>query len=68
MVKEYEQGFTPNPDVMCNKHIKFNAFFDHAIHKLGADAVATGHYARTSCGYHLDKFNPDEGLLESCSV
>ncbi|XP_041378075.1 mitochondrial tRNA-specific 2-thiouridylase 1-like [Gigantopelta aegis] len=62
MVKEYEQGFTPNPDVMCNKHIKFDAFFHHAIYKLGADAIATGHYARTSCGFHLDKVNYNEGV------
>lgn len=42
---EYQKGRTPNPDVMCNKEIKFKAFLDHAM-KLGADYVATGHYAR----------------------
>lgn len=42
---EYKKGRTPNPDVMCNKEIKFKAFLDHAM-KLGADYVATGHYAR----------------------
>ncbi|RST73912.1 tRNA 2-thiouridine(34) synthase MnmA [Siminovitchia acidinfaciens] len=42
---EYKAGRTPNPDVMCNKEIKFRAFLDHAI-KLGADYLATGHYAR----------------------
>lgn len=42
---EYKNGRTPNPDVMCNKEIKFKAFLDYAI-KLGADYVATGHYAR----------------------
>lgn len=42
---EYKAGRTPNPDVMCNKEIKFKAFLDHAIN-LGADYVATGHYAQ----------------------
>lgn len=42
---EYQAGRTPNPDVMCNKEIKFKAFLDHAL-SLGADYLATGHYAR----------------------
>ena len=42
---EYRKGRTPNPDVMCNKEIKFKAFLDYAM-QLGADYVATGHYAR----------------------
>ncbi|WP_077614629.1 tRNA 2-thiouridine(34) synthase MnmA [Caenibacillus caldisaponilyticus] len=42
---EYKAGRTPNPDVVCNKEIKFKAFLDHAF-SLGADYVATGHYAR----------------------
>lgn len=44
-LEEYKAGRTPNPDVMCNKEIKFKAFMDHAL-SLGADYVATGHYAR----------------------
>ena len=44
-LNEYKAGRTPNPDVMCNKEIKFKAFLDHAM-TLGADYVATGHYAR----------------------
>lgn len=44
-LEEYKAGRTPNPDVMCNKEIKFKAFLQHAI-SLGADYVATGHYAR----------------------
>ena len=42
---EYEKARTPNPDVLCNKEIKFNAFLNHAL-KLGADFIATGHYAK----------------------
>src|SRR5512134_1960392 len=42
---EYRAGRTPNPDVLCNAEIKFKAFLDHAI-ELGADCIATGHYAR----------------------
>ncbi len=45
MINEYKLGRTPNPDVMCNKEVKFKAFFDFAI-KNGADYIATGHYAQ----------------------
>lgn len=48
LLKEYARGRTPNPDILCNKHIKFDHFHKYAIHTLGADAMATGHYARTS--------------------
>lgn len=41
---EYKAGRTPNPDVLCNREIKFKAFLDHAL-GLGADSIATGHYA-----------------------
>ncbi len=44
-LEEYQYGRTPNPDILCNKEIKFKAFLDHALH-LGADYIATGHYAR----------------------
>ncbi|OGJ05791.1 tRNA 2-thiouridine(34) synthase MnmA [Candidatus Nomurabacteria bacterium RIFOXYA2_FULL_35_9] len=44
MISEYKAGRTPNPDVMCNKEVKFGAFFKKAI-SMGADYVATGHYA-----------------------
>ncbi len=46
-IREYEQGRTPNPDVLCNKEIKFNAFLNHAL-SLGADYIATGHYAKNT--------------------
>lgn len=45
MFSEYEAGRTPNPDVLCNREIKFDVFLDEAL-KLGADYVATGHYCR----------------------
>ncbi|MEY2664439.1 MAG: hypothetical protein RIT04_247 [Candidatus Parcubacteria bacterium] len=45
MIAEYRAGRTPNPDVMCNRYVKFGGFFDWAM-KQGADYVATGHYAR----------------------
>ncbi len=44
-LREYSAGRTPNPDVLCNAEIKFKAFLDHAM-SLGADHIATGHYAR----------------------
>lgn len=44
-LREYRAGRTPNPDVLCNRHIKFGCFLDYAT-RLGADQVATGHYAR----------------------
>lgn len=52
---EYRAGRTPNPDVLCNREIKFRAFLDHAL-GLGADRIATGHYARVTrdgTGQHL---------------
>ena len=54
MFNEYEKGRTPNPDVLCNREIKFDVFLKIAM-DLGADYVATGHYCRKST------FNDDEG-------
>lgn len=47
MFSEYERGRTPNPDVLCNREIKFDVFLEEAL-KLGAEYVATGHYCRKS--------------------
>ena len=46
-LRDYAAGRTPNPDVLCNSEIKFRAFLDHAL-SLGADRIATGHYARAA--------------------
>jgi len=56
-LREYQAGRTPNPDVLCNAEIKFKAFLDHAM-RLGAEKIATGHYARvreTDQGFELLK-------------
>lgn len=47
-LEEYRRGRTPNPDVMCNREIKFGEFLQKAL-DLGADVIATGHYARVTC-------------------
>ena len=59
-LEEYQAGRTPNPDVLCNREIKFKAFLDHALDR-GADCIATGHYARVDChqGCHLLKAEDD---------
>ncbi|KKU22998.1 MAG: hypothetical protein UX33_C0001G0031 [Candidatus Azambacteria bacterium GW2011_GWC1_46_13] len=55
MLKEYAAGKTPNPDVMCNKEIKFGLFLEKAL-SLGADFVATGHYVRRSPEFPISNF------------
>lgn len=52
-VAEYKAGRTPNPDVMCNKYVKFGAFFENALSQ-GFDYVATGHYARVHASVHQE--------------
>lgn len=67
MISEYKAGRTPNPDVMCNKYVKFGSFFDFAM-EHGADFVATGHYARTQTVRRLDADsrgqNPETRLMK----
>jgi len=55
-LREYQAGRTPNPDVLCNAEIKFKAFLDHAL-RLGAEKIATGHYAGV-------RRNPASGRFE----
>ena len=55
-LREYQAGRTPNPDILCNAEIKFKAFLDHAM-RLGAEKIATGHYARV-------RHNPATGRHE----
>ncbi len=55
-LREYQAGRTPNPDILCNAEIKFKAFLDHAM-RLGAEKIATGHYARV-------RQNPTHGRFE----
>ena len=58
-VSELESGNTPNPDVMCNREIKFNAFLDYVL-SFGASHLATGHYAR--CARRPDGWKLQKGL------
>ncbi|MCB1908542.1 MAG: tRNA 2-thiouridine(34) synthase MnmA [Rhodocyclaceae bacterium] len=53
-LREYEAGRTPNPDILCNSEIKFRCFLDHAM-ALGADRIATGHYAQVRQWYNDDR-------------
>ena len=55
-LREYQAGRTPNPDILCNAEIKFKSFLDHAM-RLGAEKIATGHYARV-------RQSPQTGLFE----
>ena len=55
MISEYKAGRTPNPDIMCNKSVKFGVFLKKAI-ELGADYIATGHYARLEREFLISNF------------
>ncbi|MBU6500874.1 MAG: tRNA 2-thiouridine(34) synthase MnmA [Patescibacteria group bacterium] len=64
MIEGYRQGITPNPDVMCNKEIKFGLFFKKAM-AMGADFIATGHYVRLKDGrlYQAVDNNKDQSYF-----
>ncbi|MGZ8194432.1 MAG: tRNA 2-thiouridine(34) synthase MnmA [Methylosarcina sp.] len=57
-LSEFEKNRTPNPDILCNKHVKFKAFLNYAIEDLGAEYISTGHYAR------IDEHNGEYFLLK----
>ncbi|MBI3140658.1 MAG: tRNA 2-thiouridine(34) synthase MnmA [Rhodocyclales bacterium] len=67
-LREYKAGRTPNPDVLCNAEIKFKAFLDHAM-ALGAEKIATGHYAqvrevRTEMGTEFQLLKAEDGTKD----
>lgn len=58
-IKDYEAGLTPNPDILCNREIKFKVFLKKAF-ELGADYLATGHYCQTADGKLLKGLDPEK--------
>ena len=58
-LEDYKKGLTPNPDILCNKEIKFKAFYEKAL-ELGADYLATGHYCHTENGKLLKAFDENK--------
>jgi len=63
-LREYQAGRTPNPDILCNAEIKFKSFLDHAM-RLGAEKIATGHYARVRQNAQTSLFELLKGLDQS---
>ena len=59
MIREYQAGRTPNPDVMCNQEVKFKLFLEAAL-AAGAEYIATGHYARTGEGRLLRAYDDNK--------
>ncbi|KAK4296636.1 hypothetical protein Pmani_030882 [Petrolisthes manimaculis] len=70
VLDECKSGFTPNPDIMCNKMIKFSPFLKYAQDTHGAEVIATGHYARSSFGEDLENYDLNKGakLLRSIDL
>lgn len=64
MIEEYKKGRTPNPDVMCNREVKFGVFWEFAK-KHGADFIATGHYARNNYELQIKNYKLKKGNDES---
>lgn len=66
-IDEYSKGRTPNPDILCNKYIKFDKMLNYAMNELKADYLATGHYAKLQDGqlYKADDLNKDQSYFLS---
>lgn len=64
IIEKYQNSYTPNPDILCNKYIKFDKFYKFAREHFKSDAIATGHYVRTSFGPYLENFIPNTGMLD----
>ncbi|AOG60267.1 tRNA-specific 2-thiouridylase MnmA [Spiroplasma helicoides] len=64
-VLEYKKGRTPNPDILCNKFIKFDKFLNYALSKLGADYIAMGHYAGVKYNNEINEFELIRAVDES---
>lgn len=61
-IKEFKASRTPNPDIFCNKYIKFSAFLDYAIQELKADAIAMGHYAQVKFDEKTQEYQLIKGI------
>ena len=66
-LREYQAGRTPNPDVLCNKYVKFDLFVREAD-RLGCDFIATGHYARIDRSDKSDRFDRSDRLDRNVEV
>lgn len=61
-IEEYQQARTPNPDILCNKYIKFNYFLNYALQQHQSDYIAMGHYARVRYNEELKKYQLLKGV------
>ncbi len=61
-INEYQKGWTPNPDILCNKYIKFDYFLNYAINNYHADFIAMGHYAQVRFNEKLQEYQLLQGI------
>lgn len=61
-ISEYQKGRTPNPDILCNKYIKFDYFLKYAIYNYQADFIAMGHYARVQFNQEINEYQLLRGV------